>query len=100
MESKKQQPVQNTSQEDGKGETIRELARRHLLNEHHVTTDEELKNAKLELDGEIELNNDRHDLGDADDTPNRNSGNAADEIVDDKDPYKTDVPNPYDILNS
>ena len=29
------------------GETIRELVRRHLTDESHTTTDEELKNVKL-----------------------------------------------------
>ncbi|MEJ7679718.1 MAG: hypothetical protein WKG06_18040 [Segetibacter sp.] len=40
----------NISQKDGKSETISQLARRHLLNENHTTTDEELKNARIEFD--------------------------------------------------
>jgi hypothetical protein len=97
MESKKQQPAQNTFQEDGKGETIRELARRHLLNENHVTTDEELKNAKLELDGDVELGDDRHDLVDGDSNSSRNSHTSIDEVADEE-VEKKDIPNPYDIL--
>ena len=31
------------------GETVRELVRRHLTDESHTTTDEELKNVKLSL---------------------------------------------------
>lgn len=31
------------------GETVSELAHRHLKDENHVTTDEELSNAKLEI---------------------------------------------------
>ena len=99
MESKKQQPLQNAPQEDGKGETIRELARRHLLNEDHVTTDEELKNAKLELDGEIELSNDRHDLADGDNKSNNSTRTTIDDIIEEKGLDKKDIPNPYDILN-
>jgi hypothetical protein len=90
METKKQK-IENTSQEDGKGETVRELARRHLLNEDHVTTDEELKNAKLELDGEVELSDDRHDIDGA---------NPPAPIIDDKKKDEKDIPNPYDILGS
>lgn len=30
-------------------ETIRQLARRHLTDKSHTTTDEELRNAKIEL---------------------------------------------------
>ncbi len=33
-----------------KVETIRELAKRHLLDPSHTTTDEELTNARLEYD--------------------------------------------------
>jgi len=36
------------------GETISQLAHRHLLNENHHTTDEELRNAKIEYDGKGE----------------------------------------------
>ncbi|MDB5249081.1 MAG: hypothetical protein JWQ40_3475 [Segetibacter sp.] len=32
-----------------KGETIRQLAHRHLRDQNHTTTDEELKNALLEF---------------------------------------------------
>lgn len=32
-----------------KGETISQLAHRHLLDENHTTTDEELQNVRLEL---------------------------------------------------
>jgi hypothetical protein len=98
MESKKQQPAQSSSHEDGKGETIRELARRHLLDENHVTTDEELKNAKLELDGDIELGDDRHDLADGDSKSGRTSHTSIDEVADEE-VEKKDIPNPYDILN-
>ncbi len=49
MQDRHYQTKNNTSLKDGKSETISELARRHLLNENHTTTDEELKNARIEF---------------------------------------------------
>jgi hypothetical protein len=36
-----------------KYETIRQLARRHMMDQSHTTTDEELKNAMVELDNQV-----------------------------------------------
>lgn len=33
-----------------KFETIRQLAKRHMMDQYHTTTDEELKNAVVEVD--------------------------------------------------
>ncbi len=41
--------MQTGINQGGQGETIRQLARRHLIDQNHTTTDEELKNAILEL---------------------------------------------------
>ena len=41
--------MQTGINQGGQGETIRQLARRHLRDQSHTTTDEELKNAILEL---------------------------------------------------
>jgi len=38
---------------NSKKETIRELAKRHMLDQSHTTTDEELRNAVVELDTHI-----------------------------------------------
>lgn len=38
-----------------KGETIRQLAHRHLLDPSHTTTDEELLNAQLEFSVVVEV---------------------------------------------
>jgi hypothetical protein len=38
---------------DKKYETIRQLARRHMMDQTHTTTDEELANAMVELDNQI-----------------------------------------------
>lgn len=37
---------------NGKGETVAELVHRHLMDENHVTTDEELRNVQIELHNE------------------------------------------------
>ena len=42
----------NTAQifpKETEGETISELVRRHLMDENHTTTDEELQNVKLKI---------------------------------------------------
>lgn len=39
----------NFNQKENNNETIDELAQRHLRNESHITSDEELKNAKVFL---------------------------------------------------
>lgn len=36
-----------------KNETIRQLAKRHMMDQSHTTTDEELKNAMVELDNQV-----------------------------------------------
>jgi hypothetical protein len=38
---------------NNKKETIRELAKRHMLDQSHTTSDEELRNAVVELDMHI-----------------------------------------------
>lgn len=38
-----------------RAETIRELAQRHLQNEHHTTTDDELRNAMVEVTEDIDI---------------------------------------------
>lgn len=48
-------PQQNSIAErinknNSKYETIRQLAKRHMMDQYHTTTDEELKNAVVELD--------------------------------------------------
>lgn len=41
--------TENTTSELTGNETITQLARRHFKDKSHVTTDEELRNAKIEL---------------------------------------------------
>ena len=41
--------TKNDTPKDIQSETISQLARRHRLNQSHTTTDEELRNARIEL---------------------------------------------------
>ncbi|MDB5250708.1 MAG: hypothetical protein JWQ40_5102 [Segetibacter sp.] len=70
---------------DSKNETISELAHRHLTDENHTTSDEELMNAKVELSSDAK--------GD-----NENGAEAAD--ADDTLSGISPVPNPYDVVSS
>jgi len=104
MESKNHLFDDNNNSDQNKGETIRELAHRHLMDKNHVTTDEELTNAKLELNGEVDLETPEHDLNDADeatltdaDSVDQTSNKESDDS--DNKGTSSDVPNPYDILN-
>lgn len=49
MENKAKNILKETPSQPVEGETVSELAHRHLQDENHVTTDEELSNAKLEI---------------------------------------------------
>ena len=44
--------AERIDKDNGKVETIRQLAKRHMMNQFHTTTDEELKNAVVELDND------------------------------------------------
>ncbi len=77
------------------GETIRELAHRHLMDEHHTTSDEELENARLEFSQPSE--NPDESLFEIDHTTvippldAEHTGIETDQIA-------TPQPNPYTVL--
>ncbi|MBA4139512.1 MAG: hypothetical protein H0X70_03250 [Segetibacter sp.] len=86
-----------------KAETITELAHRHLKDETHTTTDEELRNAKLELTANVEA--DADNLYEVDNTPltsdeakDNNYNKDKDEKKEDNKDDKGDLPNPYTVL--
>ena len=89
------------------GETIKELAHRHLTNAEHTTTDEELKNARLEFT-EVEVDPDNERMFEVDQTPvlqalpSEENKQDKEEEDDDEDENNKDrgVPNPYDVLGS
>lgn len=92
------------AKKNDKGETITELAQRHLKDQSHTTSDEELRNAKLELTENFE--EDAKNLYKVDNTPvsaklsdeteNDGDNNAKDK---DKDDDKGHSPNPYSVLS-
>ncbi len=101
------------NKKNGKTETITELAHRYLKDETHTTSDEELRNAKLELTGNVE--EDLENLYEVDHTPvipstsdnaEQNSFNKdkeddkkdKEDKEDDEDEKGT-LPNPYTVLN-
>jgi hypothetical protein len=45
--------TEKTETGNRKYETIKQLAKRHMMDQNHTTTDEELKNAMVELDNQI-----------------------------------------------
>lgn len=49
MNNENTSSAQQISPELTENETIRQLARRHLRDKSHTTTDDELRNAKIEL---------------------------------------------------
>ena len=50
MSSQQNFVSEGMSSEKSKSETIRQLAKRHMMDQYHTTTDEELKNAVVELE--------------------------------------------------
>jgi hypothetical protein len=50
MSSQQNSILERMNRENSKFETIRQLAKRHMMDQYHTTTDEELKNAVVELD--------------------------------------------------
>ncbi|MDB5190815.1 MAG: hypothetical protein JWQ96_378 [Segetibacter sp.] len=100
MQEQQNQAAGNDNKPTSKGETISQLAHRHLADESHVTTDEEFKNARIEFSSPPAQ--DEENLFEVDNTtvlppfPGENSLATED---DDKD-LKRQSPNPYDLLGS
>lgn len=95
--------LKNINQKENENETISELAHRHVKDETHTTTDEELKNAKVVLSQNVK--SDGENLFEVDNStviPPLIKEN--DEDVNDEDNDKNNendeksLPNPYDIL--
>jgi len=91
----------NATPKKGKSETISELAHRHLRDENHTTTDEELRNATVELtDDERRQDNSLHEV----DHTTVMSSSTEGELGTDTDMKSDDedddnVPNPYNVLS-
>jgi len=103
MQNKSEQTEDN--KQNSKSETIRQLAHRHLINQNHTTTDEELRNARIEFSDRFDTSiEDFSKLSDADNdtvlpampfeknVENDNAGVLG--LKNEKEP----IPNPYDVL--
>jgi hypothetical protein len=82
-------------------ESISELARRHMMDRTHTTTDEEIRNARVVLTGNVKP--DKENLFEVDNTtiippmPVENDKNLQNEDNNKND--QRGFPNPYDILD-
>lgn len=95
----------NAKKIENKSETISELAHRHLLDESHTTSDEELRNAKVEFSEEpISTEGDLFEVDNTTVTGNVVSDTSDDVTnTDDENDDNADdnhgSPNPYNVLN-
>jgi hypothetical protein len=94
-------PVSPETSSKSKTETIRELAHRHLLDEHHTTSDEELRNATVEITDSNEGHDDS--LFEIDNTPVIASDYSRDNSAKEKEKAEDEhtrqnIPNPYDVI--
>jgi len=97
--------LKGNDKEEIKSETISQLAHRHLRDRNHTTTDEELRNARIEInDGDGSFSEGLSEMADADDNtvlpplPFEKNINGADTKILDGDTEKDTIPNPYDVL--
>lgn len=86
-----------------KTETIDQLAHRHLMDEHHTTTDEEIRNATMAPD-DVVFDVPGEELSEVDNTtvippmPGETDDNDSRDRDDEGD--KDVLPNPYTVLGS
>lgn len=88
----------NSNPEKNKRETITQLAHRHLRDQNHTTTDEELRNAVFELSENVHSDESLFEVDNTTITPPlpfEKNNNEADKGVDKN---KNSSPNPYNIL--
>ena len=100
MQNKQTPLPENTNPKKGKAETISELAHRHLRDEHHTTTDEELRNAKVELSDDVHTQDES--LYEVDNTtviPSNEDELSTNNNVKSSDRVDDSVPNPYSVLS-
>lgn len=97
---KKHETIADNTVKAKKPLTITELAKLHSSDPTHHTTDEELRNATLELTGNVTV--DEESLFEIDNTtvipPMDFEKEDKTEKKDDSDDTKDRVPNPYDVL--
>ncbi len=100
MQNKQTPLPENTNPKKGKAETISELAHRHLRDEHHTTTDEELRNAKVELSDDVHTQDESlYEVDNTTVSPSATDDRVSnDEDVKSKGGDDDKVPNPYTVL--
>ncbi len=103
MQNEKTSLSENVNPKKGKNETISELAHRHLRDENHSTSDEELRNATVELTDDSAEANDTS-LYEADNTPVTASEtgdelSAGSDVKSEDGDDDDDIPNPYSVLS-
>ena len=88
----------NNNPYNGKSETISELAHRHLTDENHTTSDEEMKNATVELseDGKVDDGN----IPEAESSTVSPKVNEEGNNGEDTKSETPAFPNPYDVIGS
>lgn len=87
----------NTGRQSNRNETIPELARRHMVNEAHTTSDEELRNAKLKLTENVQApEGNLHEVHDQTVIPPFPAEEDRSEMS--EKPGNSPLPNPYDVL--
>ncbi|MBA2762730.1 MAG: hypothetical protein H0U39_12415 [Segetibacter sp.] len=100
MQNKQTPLPENTNPKKGKAETISELAHRHLRDEKHTTTDEELRNATVELSDDVHTQDES--LYEVDNTtviPSSKDELSTNNNVKSSDRDNDSVPNPYSVLS-
>jgi hypothetical protein len=92
-----EQNLQGQKSKGEKTETIKELVDRHMADEHHTTTDEELRNARIVLDEPTDVQDES--LFEIDNTTlvPPLPGEETEPQTNDKDEDRP-PPNPYDVL--
>lgn len=85
-----------------KAETISELAKRHLTDENHTTTDAEIRNAKVQFSENIHEDAAMEELFEADNEtvfpPLPGESDIISDTSDEDDAGKSSPPNPYNVL--
>ena len=95
--------AQNTQVKEKKALTISELAHLHLTDQNHTTTDEELRNAKVELTSSEDIAIDEENLFEVDNSTvfaalSDESENKKENEDGRHRKNESSLPNPYDVL--
>ena len=91
--------LKKNSTNEKKSETISELAQRHLKDENHTTTDEELKNAKIEIDNSGTVDDAVEKMFEVDNSTVFPSTEKVDQDVNEESKDgPNNLPNPYNVL--